>query len=136
MMGIKVRSFSPLPYDISLEELVPEDNFYRRLEARLDLAPFTETVSVGRFAKRPYTLSLFGALDWRGHQDNVAGVVDEGVRHDGGAVHLMETLTLVEFHRARVLLEDEQTVALADAGEAGVVGQGFEQIVAEVPAQG
>jgi hypothetical protein len=32
--------------------------------------------------------------------------------------------------------EDEQTVALADAGEAGVVGQGFEQVVAEVPAQG
>src|SRR5215218_4211554 len=38
MMGTKVRSFSPLPHDISLEDLVPEDNFYRRLEARLDLS--------------------------------------------------------------------------------------------------
>src|ERR671910_42810 len=38
MMGTKIRSFAPLPHDISLEDLVPEDNFYRRLEARLDLS--------------------------------------------------------------------------------------------------
>src|SRR5918994_2035783 len=38
MMGTKVRSFSTLPHEISLEDLVPEDNFYRRLEARLDLS--------------------------------------------------------------------------------------------------
>jgi transposase len=38
MMGIKERNFSPLPRDASLEDLVPEDNFYRRLEARLDLS--------------------------------------------------------------------------------------------------
>jgi hypothetical protein len=38
MMGTKLRSFSPLRHDISLEDLVPEDNFYRRLEARLDLS--------------------------------------------------------------------------------------------------
>ncbi len=38
MMGTKVRSFSPLPHDISLEDLVPEDHFYRRLEAALDLS--------------------------------------------------------------------------------------------------
>jgi transposase len=38
MMGTKVRSFSPLPHHISLEDLVPEDNFYRRLEARLDFS--------------------------------------------------------------------------------------------------
>jgi len=38
MMGTKVRSFSPLPHNISLEDLVPEDHFYRRLEARLDLS--------------------------------------------------------------------------------------------------
>jgi len=29
MMGTKVRIFSPLPRDISLEELVPNDHFYR-----------------------------------------------------------------------------------------------------------
>src|SRR5215217_497592 len=38
MMGTKVRSFSPLPHHISLEDLVPQDNFYRRLQARLDLS--------------------------------------------------------------------------------------------------
>ena len=32
MMGTKVRSFSPLPHDVSIEELVPEDEFYRRLQ--------------------------------------------------------------------------------------------------------
>jgi transposase len=37
MMGAKERSFSPLT-DLSLEELVPKDNFYRRLEPTLDLS--------------------------------------------------------------------------------------------------
>ncbi len=36
MMGTKIRTFAPLP-DLSLEALVPKDNFYRRLEATLDL---------------------------------------------------------------------------------------------------
>ena len=30
MMGIKERTFQPLPDDLSLEVLVPKDNFYRR----------------------------------------------------------------------------------------------------------
>ncbi len=38
MMGAKIRSFAPLPDDLSLEELVPKDNFYRRLDAMLDLS--------------------------------------------------------------------------------------------------
>ena len=38
MMGTKIRSFSPLLRNVSLEELVPKDNFYRRLEERLDLS--------------------------------------------------------------------------------------------------
>jgi transposase len=37
MMGTKIRNFVPLP-DLSLEELVPKDNFYRRLEETLDLS--------------------------------------------------------------------------------------------------
>ncbi len=37
MMGIKIRNFASLP-NLSLEELVPKDNFYRRLEAMLDLS--------------------------------------------------------------------------------------------------
>ena len=38
MMGIKERTFQPLPENVSLEALVPKDNFYRRLEKRLDLS--------------------------------------------------------------------------------------------------
>ena len=37
MMATKERNFSPLK-DLSLEELVPKDNFYRRLEEKLDLS--------------------------------------------------------------------------------------------------
>lgn len=44
VMGTKVRSFSPLPRDISLEDLVPKDNFYRRLEERIDLSFVREIV--------------------------------------------------------------------------------------------
>jgi transposase len=38
VMGTKERRFDPLPREISLEDLVPEDSFYRRLESRLDLS--------------------------------------------------------------------------------------------------
>jgi transposase len=38
MMGKKIRHFAPLPTNLSLEELVPKDNFYRRLERKLDLS--------------------------------------------------------------------------------------------------
>src|SRR5918998_1560619 len=44
MMGTKIRSFAPLPDDLSLEELVPKDNFYRHLEAVLDLSFVRELV--------------------------------------------------------------------------------------------
>lgn len=44
MMGTKIRSFAPLPRDLSLEELVPDDHFYRRLEATLDLSFVRELV--------------------------------------------------------------------------------------------
>jgi hypothetical protein len=37
MMGTKIRTFSPLE-SVSLEELVPKHNFYRRLEATIDLS--------------------------------------------------------------------------------------------------
>jgi len=43
MMGTKIREFAPLP-DLSLEELVSKDNFYRRLEQRLDLSFVRELV--------------------------------------------------------------------------------------------
>ena len=45
MMGTKIRSFSPLPYELSLEDLVPHDHFYRRLQARLDLSFVRELVA-------------------------------------------------------------------------------------------
>src|SRR3954468_22681946 len=36
MMGTKERAFGPLPA-VTLEELVPPDHFYRRLERTIDL---------------------------------------------------------------------------------------------------
>ena len=44
MMGTKIRAFAPLPRNVSLEDLVPEDNFYRRLQKRLDLSFVRELV--------------------------------------------------------------------------------------------
>ena len=43
MMGTKVRSFTPL-VNVSLEELVPRDHFYRHLERTLDLSFVREFV--------------------------------------------------------------------------------------------
>lgn len=37
MLGTKIRNFAPLS-DLSLEALVPKDNFYRRLDRKLDLS--------------------------------------------------------------------------------------------------
>jgi transposase len=45
MMGTKIRSFAPLPHDLSLEDLVPEEHLYRRLEATLDLSFVRELVA-------------------------------------------------------------------------------------------
>ena len=44
MMGIKERSFASLE-NTSLEDLVPKDNFYRRLEEKLDLSFVRELVA-------------------------------------------------------------------------------------------
>jgi len=43
MMGIKVRAFAPL-VNVSVEELVPKDHFYRHLERTLDLGFVRELV--------------------------------------------------------------------------------------------
>src|SRR3954470_24474925 len=43
-----------------------------------------------------------------GHQEDGAGVVDQGVGYYGGPVHLPKTLAFVEFDRSGVLLEDEE----------------------------
>jgi transposase len=44
MMGTKERNFQPLPENISLEDLVPVDNFYRRLQEKLNLSFVRELV--------------------------------------------------------------------------------------------
>jgi transposase len=44
MMGVKQRFFAPSPNDVSLEDLVPKDNLYRRLEEKLDLSFVRELV--------------------------------------------------------------------------------------------
>jgi hypothetical protein len=50
MMGIKERTFQRLPDDLSLETLVPKDNFYRRLEERIDL-PFVRELVLPLYAR-------------------------------------------------------------------------------------
>ena len=52
MMGTKERTFQPLPNDISLEDVVPEDNFYRRLQERLDLFFVRELQEFGEGERR------------------------------------------------------------------------------------
>ena len=66
MMGTKVRSFSPLPDDLSLEDLVPEDHFYRRLEAALDLSFVRELVAplYAGVADLRWTLSSSSSCSW------------------------------------------------------------------------
>jgi hypothetical protein len=49
MMGTKERNFQPLPEDISLEDLVAQDNFYRRLQQKLDLS-FVRALVEDRYA--------------------------------------------------------------------------------------
>lgn len=44
-MGMKIRRFSPLPRDLSLEDLIPMDHFYRRLKEALDLSFVRELVA-------------------------------------------------------------------------------------------
>src|SRR5215470_15663622 len=44
MMGIKERHFAPL-INVSVEQLVPQDHFYRQLERTLDLSFVREFVS-------------------------------------------------------------------------------------------
>jgi hypothetical protein len=44
MIGIKDRTFSVLPRNISLEELVPKEDSYRRLQSTLDLSFVRELV--------------------------------------------------------------------------------------------
>ncbi|MCA1717029.1 MAG: IS1182 family transposase [Actinobacteria bacterium] len=48
MMGTKIRNFAPLP-NLSLEELVPKENFYRRLDRKLDLS-FVRDIVEDRYA--------------------------------------------------------------------------------------
>src|SRR5215213_6755896 len=48
VMGTKLRNFAPLT-DLSLEELVPKDNFYRHLEEILDLS-FVRDLVEDRYA--------------------------------------------------------------------------------------
>lgn len=49
MIGTKTRSFAPL-VKVSLEELVPQDHFYRHLERTLDLSFVREFVQ-GTYAQ-------------------------------------------------------------------------------------
>lgn len=53
MRGTNIRTFTPLP-NLSLEELVPRDNFYRHLEKTLDLL----RAEIGAPALRGFALGV------------------------------------------------------------------------------
>ena len=57
MMGKKERNSSPLPRDVSLEDLVPEGNFYRRPPGRARWRSHRRPVAVGRQLHGPDPLS-------------------------------------------------------------------------------
>ena len=84
MMGIKERNFVPLPPDLPLEELVPEDNFYRRLESTMDLSFARELVrpfyaSAGRPSVDPvvfFKLQLVIFEDLRSERQLMSVVAD------------------------------------------------------------
>jgi hypothetical protein len=68
MMGKKERSFAPL-INVSLEELVPPDHFYRHVERTLDLSfvlEFVEKTSVlkNSFAKLISTRRCSVSCPW------------------------------------------------------------------------
>jgi len=53
MMGTKERRFAPL-INVSLEELVPQDHFYRHLDRTLDLTFVREFVTTFQEGQRVY----------------------------------------------------------------------------------
>lgn len=59
MMGSKERHFAPL-INVSVEELVPQDHFYRHLERTLDLSfvrEFKWTAAISHISSVAYILS-------------------------------------------------------------------------------
>jgi len=53
MMGTKERRFAPL-INVSLEELVPQDHFYRHLDRTLDLSFVREFVTTFQEGQQVY----------------------------------------------------------------------------------
>jgi transposase len=67
-MGTKERSFAPLIH-VSLEELVPQDHFYRHLERTLDVSFVREFVqesyaSKGRPSIDPVVFFKLQVVSW------------------------------------------------------------------------
>jgi hypothetical protein len=67
MMGTKMRHVSPLP-NLSLEELVPKDSFYRRPDAMLDLSFVRELVSISTARPLSSFAHRYTPLDIEGRQ--------------------------------------------------------------------
>lgn len=94
MMGIKTRHFRPLPDEISLEDLVPRGNLYRRLDRVLDISFVRELVkdryaAAGRPSVDPQTaMGHRVPLRQRDHQSGGGAL---GERRNRGA-HRRERL--------------------------------------------
>src|SRR3990172_12151535 len=126
MLGHKAREFRPLT-TVSLEDLVPEDNFYRRLEEHLDLRFIPELVSsfyseIGRPSIDPvvfFKLELIAFF--------------EGIRSER---QLMETVNLNLAHRwyigydlGEVVPDHSSLSKIRERYGLGVFNRFFENIV-------
>jgi transposase len=81
MMGAKQRNFRPLPDNISLEDLVPKDNFYRRMEEKLHLSFVRELLedryaSAGRPGVDPVVFFKLSFEDLRSERQLMEVVAD------------------------------------------------------------
>jgi hypothetical protein len=77
MMGNKQRSFAPL-VQVSLEELVPSDHFYRHLERTLDLS------FVREFVQRTYN-KYIQATFWKMRSTGEEGGIHASTTGDTGS---------------------------------------------------
>jgi hypothetical protein len=117
MMGTKIRNFAPVS-DLSLEELVSQDNFYRHLDRKLDLSFVRDLVedcyaSSGRPSVDPVVFRASGASS--SGSLNCAWRPDWcGVRNSTSTLPRSRPKPLIDSMRSRSLMEHGLEEHLAD----------------------
>ena len=70
MMGTKARIFGPIP-NVSLEDLVPPDHFYRHVERTLDLTFVRDLVKRGRRPPSTTGMIFFTVMEAGSHRQGL-----------------------------------------------------------------